>query len=169
MVVPWSGPVPLVERRRDHRAVVARLEVAVLVLFIDHRLGRERLAGRRRRRRLGLDHQLAGRRRADDDVGGRGHAVRPPLVKLSEIVSALLSARFVNVATPPGQRDGGRPLERAGAARQRRRHHRAVVAGFQVAELVLFIDDWLDARTPARPWPSTTAGCGSPTGWPPPG
>ena len=62
------------ERRRDHRGVVARLQVAVLIHFIDHRLGRERLPGRRRRRRLRLDHQLAGRRRGHGE-GARGRAV----------------------------------------------------------------------------------------------
>ena len=66
--------------------------------------------------------------------------VRLPLVNLSEMVSALLSARPVNVATPPDDRGGGRPLERAGAAGERGRHHRAVVAGLQVAVRVLFID-----------------------------
>ena len=55
------------QRGRDLRAVVARLQVAVLVLFIDDRLGGEGLPGRGRRRGLGVDDQLAGRRRADDD------------------------------------------------------------------------------------------------------
>ena len=44
--------------------------------------------------------------------------------------------------------DRGRPLERAGAALERRRHHRAVVAGLQVAVLVLFVDDRLSAERP---------------------
>ena len=67
VVVPWSGPVPLSSAAVTTVRVVARLQVAVLVLFIDHRLSGERLPGRRRRRRLGVDHQLAGRRRADHD------------------------------------------------------------------------------------------------------
>ena len=72
--------------------------------------------------------------------------VRLPLVNLSVIVSAVLSARFVNVATPPDDRRGGRPLERAGAAVQRRRHHRAVVARLQVAVWILLVDDRLSSK-----------------------
>ena len=53
------------QRRGDHRAVIARLEVAVLVLLIHDRLGAERLSGGRRRRGLSVDDQLAGRRRVD--------------------------------------------------------------------------------------------------------
>ena len=45
VTVPWSGPAPLGEHGRDHRAVVARLQVAVWVLFIDHRLDGECLPG----------------------------------------------------------------------------------------------------------------------------
>ena len=68
LVVPLSGPLPLASDTVMHRAVVARLEVSVLVHFIDHRLGRKRLTGGRRCRRLSVDHELIGRRRADGDV-----------------------------------------------------------------------------------------------------
>ena len=64
---PLERPGAAGERGRDHGAVVARLQVAVLILVVDHRLGREGQPGRRRRRRLRVDHQLAGRRRADHD------------------------------------------------------------------------------------------------------
>ena len=41
VVVPWSGPVPLASAAVTTVRVVARLEVAVLVFFVDHRLGAE--------------------------------------------------------------------------------------------------------------------------------
>ena len=54
----------------DCGAVVAGLEIAELVFDVDDRLSAEGDAGRRRGRRLSVDHQLARRRRADDDVVG---------------------------------------------------------------------------------------------------
>ena len=95
--------------------------------------------------------------------------VRLPPVNLSEIVSALSSARFVNVATPPDTVTVVVPWSGPAPLCKRRRHHRAVVACLQVAELVLFIDHRLGRERLLRPSPSLTAGCGSPTGWPPPG
>ena len=92
--------MPLLSRGRHQRAVVARLQVAVLVLFLDHRLGGER------RPAVAVDDgcvwitnwlAAAGLTTMLFDVA----VVRPPLVNWSEIVSAVLSARFVNVATPP--------------------------------------------------------------------
>ena len=122
--------------------VVAGLQVAVLVFFVDHRLGGERLPGRRRRRRLRVDHQLAGRRRADDDRELAAE-VTPPLVNWSVDGLGRVVGRLVNVATPPDDRGRRASLERAGAAGQERRDQRAVVAGHEVAELVLFVDDRL--------------------------
>ena len=88
------------QARRHHRAVVGRLEVAVLVLFVDHRLGCERLAGRRRRGRLRVDHQLAGRRRADDDRDGRRRG-QAAAGELERDGLGLVVGQMVNVATPP--------------------------------------------------------------------
>ena len=47
-----SGPAPLASAAVTMRGVVAGHQVAVLVFFVDHRLGGERQARRRRRRRL---------------------------------------------------------------------------------------------------------------------
>ena len=74
VVVPCSGPGPLASDAVTTVELSPSLDVAVLVFFVDDRLGRERLTGRRRRGRLGLDHQLAWRRRAHDGFGWRYHA-----------------------------------------------------------------------------------------------
>ena len=164
VVVPWSGPVPLASDAVTTRAVVARLEVAVLVFLVDHRLGRERLPGRRRRRRLrsgstswlaaaglttigtlAVECQAAARELERDglgrvvgEVGERGHAAR--------------------------QRGRERALERAGATAQVRRHDRAVVAGLEIAVLVLFIRSRAGSRTA---WPAVAVcdGCVWMTSW----
>ena len=93
--------MPVFERGRHLGRVVAGLQVAVLVFDVDHRLRAEGHARRRRRRGLvwianwlaaaGLITMLL-------EVA----AVRTgELVKWSVMVSALLSARLVNVAMPP--------------------------------------------------------------------
>ena len=71
--------------------------------------------------------------------------MRSPLPKLSEIVSARSSARFVNVATPPKKRRGSTP--RAGlAVHERRRYETAVVRRLDIAESVLLINQRLDSE-----------------------
>ena len=133
------------ERRGHHGAVVAGLEIAVLVLFVEDRLSCERLPGGGRRRRLLDDDQLAGRRRADDDGAGgrRGQAAAGELERdgLGLVVGQAGERR--HAARDGG---GGRPLERAGAAGERGRDHRAVVAGLQVAVRVLFVDHRLSGE-----------------------
>ena len=91
-----------VERHGHLGRVVTRLQIAVLVLDVDHRLRDERHASRCRRRRFGgnrqADSPLAGliTTSFDDAVVRTGE-----LVNRIVIVSALSSARFVNVAMPP--------------------------------------------------------------------
>ena len=91
---------------------VARLDVAVLVLFRDDRLSGECLTGRCGCRRLLSDDQLAGRRRAHDDRVGyeRMHSAlcESERDRLSQIVGQAGKRRH---AARNG--DGGRPLERA--------------------------------------------------------
>ena len=72
VVVPWSGPEPSgSDAAVTCVAVVAGLQIAVLVFNVDHGLRAEGHARRRRRRRLGAHRQLTGRRGADHDVVGR--------------------------------------------------------------------------------------------------
>ena len=77
-------------------------------------------------------------------------------MNLSVMVSAVSSARLVNVATPPDT-VAVRSLERAGAAGERRRDHRAAVARLEVAVLVLLIDHRLDV---ANGWPAVAVADG---------
>ena len=58
VTVPWSGPVPLASETVTTvlLSLVTRLP---LVLFIDDRLGRERLTGGRCRRRWRMQHKLS--------------------------------------------------------------------------------------------------------------
>ena len=62
--VPWSGPAPLLRNAVTTVLLSLRLEVAVLVFFVDDRLRAEGLTGRRGLRRLRLDDQLGWRSRA---------------------------------------------------------------------------------------------------------
>ena len=92
-----------------------------------------------------------------------------PLLKVIEIVSAVSSARLVKVATPPETVAAIVPAREPDPLASEALDRRAVVACFQVAEPILFVDHRLDSER--------LAGCrgrgrlryGSPTGRPPPG
>ena len=76
-------------------------------------------------------------------------AVRLPLENLSVIVSAVLSPRFVKVAIPPETVAMSVPVS-GPATGEGDRDDRAVVAGLEVAVLVLFVDDGLGDERGAR-------------------
>ena len=160
VVVPWSGPAPLLSCRRHHRGVVARLDVAVLVDFLDHRLRGERLAGRGRRRGLRLDHQLAGRRRGHGD-GVRGRAINTVAGDNERIAGGGRGERQAGEGGHAARcGDGKRAAQRrsAGVARQRHRH-RAVEGGDQVARAVLGLDGQAEGAAGGDDW---SAAAGSP-------
>ena len=70
-----------------------------------------------------------------------------PLLKMSVIVSALLSARFEKLATPAETVAVFVPCSGACAALKRHRDHAAVIARLDVAELVCFRDDRLSGKS----------------------
>ncbi len=94
--------------------------------------------------------------------------VRLPLVKLERDGLGPVVGQVVNVATPPDTVaavvpwSGPVPLA-------------SVAVTTVLLSPVSRLPYWSSSsttgwwRTPARPSPSPTAGCGSPTGWPPPG
>ena len=153
-------PAAAVERGGHLGRVVAGLQVAVLVFDVDHRLRAEGRAGRRRRGGLGVDRQLARGRRADHDVVGVAAVRTGELVKWSVIVSAVSSARSVNVAMPPETVtvvvpcSGPEPIGSEAAVTWVR-----VVAGLEVAVLVFDVDDGLRAERRRRPSPWARAAC----------
>ena len=86
------------------------------------------------------------------------------------MVSAVLSARSVNVAMPPETVTVVVPCsgpEPSGSDADR--HLGRVVAGLEVAVLVFDVDDRLRARRRRPPSPSARAVCSPPTGWRPRG
>ena len=72
--------------------------------------------------------------------------VSVPLLKVTEMVSAVSSARLVNVATPPETVALSVPCEWARSVARRAADDRAVVACLEVAESILFVDHRLDAE-----------------------
>ena len=98
---PAAGQEPAGERGGYLGRVVAGLHVAILVFDIDHRLGAEGRTGCRCRARLCLNRQLGRRRRADTMLLEVAAVRTGELVNWSVMVSAVSSARSVNVAMPP--------------------------------------------------------------------
>ena len=152
-VVPWSGvgvstagrPRRRSRRDRDHRRVVPGLDVAVPIFLDDHWLRRERVAGRRRRRRLRLDHQLRRDRRADGDARriGDGQPAAGGEPELDRLGLVVREARERGHAL---RHRRGCPDERAGTGRELGRDDRAAVAGLEVTESILLLDHRLDAQ-----------------------
>ena len=140
--VPWSGPLPLGDRGRDHGAVVGRHRVAVRIHLVDDRLGSERLRRPGRTTTAGSGSPTGWRRRADDDRALAGE-LSPPPVNPSAIDPAVFSARSVNVATPPLTVTDLRALERSAPTRERGRDHGAVIGRHGVAVRVRLVDDRL--------------------------
>ena len=67
-VVPWSMPAPLANVAVITVELSPTSRLPYAILLVDHRCHGECLTGRCRRRRLGVDHQLARLRGADDDA-----------------------------------------------------------------------------------------------------